>query len=108
MSKKKLMSKDEMTPGAVATGGTMARLHTGAWRTYVPITDFEKCVHCMTCWIMCPDSAIAVTDGKKLGTHMQYCKGCGICAAECPKDAIEMRLESEVSEEEKARQEGKG
>ncbi|MCD4842810.1 MAG: 4Fe-4S binding protein, partial [Methanosarcinales archaeon] len=22
-----------------------------------------------------------------------YCKGCGICANECPKDAIEMVLE---------------
>jgi pyruvate ferredoxin oxidoreductase delta subunit len=96
-----LMKKDEMPPGAVAEGGSMARLYTGSWRTYVPLTDPEKCKHCMICWIVCPDSSIQVEDGKKLGTDLQHCKGCGICAVECPFDAIEMRLESELSEDEK-------
>jgi pyruvate ferredoxin oxidoreductase delta subunit len=96
-----LLNKDQMKPGAVVEAGSMAKLFTGAWRTYAPITDYEKCTHCMICWIACPDSAIRVKGGKKLGTDMQHCKGCGICAAECPTDAISMKLESEMSEEEK-------
>ncbi len=98
---KKLLTKSEMMPGAVGKAGTMGDLYTGSWRTYAPVTDFEKCTHCMLCWIFCPDSAIAVKDGKKLGTDFQYCKGCGICATECPADAIEMKFENELTEQQK-------
>ncbi len=96
-----LLKKDEMKPGTIAQAGTMAKLYTGSWRTYCPVTDFDKCTHCMICWIVCPDSAIEVKDGNKLGTNLQYCKGCGICAVECPPNAIEMKLESGMSEDEK-------
>ncbi len=98
---KKLLNKDEMVPGAVALGGTMAELYTGSWRIYAPVTDFQKCVHCLTCWSLCPDSAVVVRDGKKLGTDYQYCKGCGICATECPVDCIEMKLETDLTEQER-------
>jgi len=74
----------------------MENLETGSWRTYVPITDYDKCTHCLICWVMCPDSAVIVEAGKKTGTALQHCKGCGICATECPVDAIEMKLESEL------------
>jgi pyruvate ferredoxin oxidoreductase delta subunit len=95
-----LKNKDEMTPGGIAEAGAMTKVHTGSWRTYVPIMDWDKCIHCMLCWIVCPDSAIETKDGKKTGTDLYHCKGCGVCATECPKDAITMRLESEVVEEE--------
>jgi pyruvate ferredoxin oxidoreductase delta subunit len=98
---KKLKKKGEMVPGAVVPGGSMASLHTGSWRTYAPKTNFEKCTHCLLCWIYCPDSAIEVKGGKKFGTDFQYCKGCGICAKECPVDAIEIQLESEMTNREK-------
>lgn len=91
-----LLKKDQMKPGAIVEGGTMAKLNTGVWRTYVPMTDLEKCTNCLMCWIFCPDSAIKVSGGERHETDLQYCKGCGICAAECPVDAIEMKLESEV------------
>jgi pyruvate ferredoxin oxidoreductase delta subunit len=94
-----LLTKDQMKPGAVADGGTMARLNTGTWRTYVPVTDFEKCTNCLLCWIACPDSAIPAAEGKRKPTDMQHCKGCGICATECPAHAIEMKLESELTEQ---------
>jgi pyruvate ferredoxin oxidoreductase delta subunit len=98
----KLMKKDEMLPGTVTEAGTTARLNTGFWRTYAPITDYSKCTNCMLCWAYCPDSAIVVKDGKKLGTDFQYCKGCGICATECPVNCIEMKLDGDLTEEEKA------
>jgi len=94
----KLMKKGEMPPGGVTEAGSMARLYTGSWRTYVPMTDPDKCTHCMMCWIMCPDSAIRAENGKKLGTDLQVCKGCGVCADVCPVGAIEILLESEVPE----------
>jgi len=93
-----LMKKDEMKPGGIAKAGAMSKLNTGSWRTYVPMTDLEKCTHCMICWAVCPDSAVMVEDGKKVGTNLQHCKGCGICATECPVDAIVMKLESDVPE----------
>jgi len=49
----------------------------------------------MICWISCPDSAIKVKDGKMIGFDLDYCKGCGICAAQCPVKAIEMIDEEE-------------
>lgn len=98
---KRLLSKDEMTPGAVADGGTTAQICTGSWRTFAPTTDYGKCTHCLICWVFCPDSAVVVEGGRKLGTDYQYCKGCGICATECPADAIEMHLESELTDEQK-------
>jgi len=98
---KKLLNKDEMEPGAVSEAGTMAALYTGSWRTYAPLTDYEKCTHCLICWAFCPDSAVVVKDGKKLGTDYQYCKGCGICSAVCPAEAIRMKLDGELTEQER-------
>ncbi len=95
-----LLKKDEMKPGAIAAGGTMEQLYTGSWRTYRPITDFEKCTNCLLCWAFCPDSAVPVKDGERQATDLQYCKGCGICATECPVDAIVMKREDELSEDE--------
>jgi pyruvate ferredoxin oxidoreductase delta subunit len=96
-----LLKKDEMKPGGVGKGGSMSKLYTGSWRTYVPITDFEACIQCLKCWILCPDSAIPAEDGERLETDLQYCKGCAICAEVCPVDAIEMVLESELDDEQK-------
>jgi pyruvate ferredoxin oxidoreductase delta subunit len=40
----------------------------------------------------CPDAVI----DEEYNIDLFYCKGCGICANECPKNAIEMiREESE-------------
>jgi len=33
-------------------------------------------------------------DEKKVAIDLDYCKGCGICAAECKFDAIEMEEEA--------------
>jgi 2-oxoacid:acceptor oxidoreductase delta subunit (pyruvate/2-ketoisovalerate family) len=43
---------------------------------------------------VCPDNAvIKLGPGKRFEFNYDYCKGCGICAAECPCGAIDMVLE---------------
>ncbi len=79
--------------GLIVEPGNSEKYITGGWRTYRPVLDDSKCIHCMICWVYCPDSSVIVKDGKMTGFDYDHCKGCGICAHECPKDAIEMILE---------------
>jgi len=60
---------------------------TGSWRSMRPCVDADKCTHCQICWIFCPD---AVIDRETTDINYTYCKGCGICAKECPVNAITM------------------
>ena len=92
----KLLSWKEMPIGGmIVEAGNSEQYDTGSWRTYRPVRDEEKCIHCLRCWILCPDSAIIVKDGKMVGFDYGHCKGCGICARECPPKchAIEMKLD---------------
>jgi pyruvate ferredoxin oxidoreductase delta subunit len=74
--------------GIIPEAGNAQEYNTGDWRTFVPKFVEENCIHCMFCWIWCPDSAIIVdTSGDKplmVGIDFEHCKGCGICAHECP------------------------
>ncbi len=82
--------------GAVPEGGTSANYVTGGWRADRPVFDVETCSHCLLCWVFCPDSAIQLDDGRVTGVAYDYCKGCGICAHECPKQgAMVMAPDSE-------------
>ncbi|WP_319240064.1 FAD-dependent oxidoreductase [uncultured Propionivibrio sp.] len=48
-----------------------------------------QCTHCDTCLIYCPEGVIArAGDGYRIDAD--YCKGCGMCVAECPRSAMEM------------------
>jgi len=60
---------------------------TGEWRVFRPVKDDEKCNSCLLCWIYCPEASISK---EELEIDYQYCKGCGICADECPTGAIVM------------------
>lgn len=62
---------------------------TGDWRTFKPVIDESKCIKCMLCWIYCPEPSI-LWDGVRISIDYRYCKGCGICARECPVNAIRM------------------
>jgi Pyruvate/2-oxoacid:ferredoxin oxidoreductase delta subunit len=45
---------------------------------------------------MCPDNAVIKLEpagAYAYAIDLDYCKGCGICARECPAGAIEMRPE---------------
>ncbi len=53
-----------------------------------------NCFECDNCYGICPDNAvIKLGPGNRFRFNYDYCKGCGICAAECPCGAIEMVLE---------------
>jgi 2-oxoacid:acceptor oxidoreductase delta subunit (pyruvate/2-ketoisovalerate family) len=51
-----------------------------------------NCFSCDNCYGVCPDNAVIKLGepGERYAIDYDYCKGCGICAAECPCGAIEM------------------
>ncbi|MGB9627153.1 MAG: 4Fe-4S binding protein [Thermodesulfobacteriota bacterium] len=78
----------------IIEAGNSVEYETGSWRALRPIFDSEKCSNCMLCWIFCPDGIVMVKDSKVIGIDFKYCKGCGICAKECPRQAIKMEEEN--------------
>mgnify|MGYP000122480107 FL=1 len=54
-----------------------------------------NCFECDNCYGVCPDNAvIKLGAGRRFRFDYDYCKGCGICAAECPCGAIDMVREA--------------
>ncbi|HJO71577.1 MAG TPA: NAD(P)-binding protein [Rhodospirillales bacterium] len=50
-----------------------------------------NCFECDNCYGVCPDNAITkLGPGKRFEFKYDYCKGCSICATECPCGAIKM------------------
>jgi 2-oxoacid:acceptor oxidoreductase delta subunit (pyruvate/2-ketoisovalerate family) len=50
-----------------------------------------NCFECDNCYGVCPDNAvIKLGAGQRFRFNYDYCKGCGICAQECPCGAIAM------------------
>ncbi|MFO1109508.1 MAG: NAD(P)-binding protein [Bradyrhizobium sp.] len=50
-----------------------------------------NCFECDNCYGVCPDNAIIkLGPGSGFEINLDYCKGCGICAQECPCGAIQM------------------
>ena len=57
-----------------------------------------NCLACDNCWTLCPDNAVLktaeiATDGSHYPFDYDYCKGCGLCASECPCGFIVMEAE---------------
>ena len=53
-----------------------------------------NCFECDNCYGVCPDNAvIKLGPGKRFQFNYDYCKGCGICATECPCGAIRIVAE---------------
>lgn len=46
-----------------------------------------RCNHCDNCWVYCPDAVISRSEGR-YEIDYDYCKGCLLCAAVCPRRVI--------------------
>lgn len=64
-----------------------------SWRVFRPVLVKEKCVGCRRCYILCPEVAITMNEGIA-DINYKFCKGCGICAEECPVNAIKWEQET--------------
>lgn len=51
------------------------------------------CNDCEVCLVFCPDNAIRRKPEGGFEVDLEYCKGCGLCAEECPRGAIVMTRE---------------
>jgi len=51
-----------------------------------------NCFSCDNCYGVCPDNAVIKLGrpGERYEIDYDYCKGCGLCVAECPSGAIQM------------------
>ena len=83
-------NREILQPISMPTEGVAG--FTSAWRSQLPVLDNEKCNGCLLCWIFCPEAVITRDDRS---IDLRYCKGCGVCARECPVNAIEMIREGE-------------
>jgi coenzyme F420-reducing hydrogenase delta subunit/Pyruvate/2-oxoacid:ferredoxin oxidoreductase delta subunit len=52
------------------------------------VVDRGRCVLCLTCYRLCPHAAI--TFDNRACIHELACQGCGVCASECPNEAIQI------------------
>ncbi|MDH5405845.1 MAG: 4Fe-4S binding protein [Candidatus Aminicenantes bacterium] len=53
------------------------------------MVDKGKCTLCLTCIRLCPHNAIFYDRAAVISEAL--CQGCGVCASECPAEAIEIR-----------------
>jgi quinone-modifying oxidoreductase, subunit QmoB len=53
------------------------------------VAEIERyaCVRCFTCYRLCPYGAVLVHP-TRMEAVAAACQGCGLCAAECPREAI--------------------
>jgi ferredoxin len=61
-----------------------ARVPANGARAGRPVTDLNRRL---------PDNAVIKLADGQYAVDYDYCKGCGLCAAECPCGAIEMEPE---------------
>ncbi|MDR2338719.1 MAG: 4Fe-4S binding protein [Deltaproteobacteria bacterium] len=90
-----LQKVGDLPIGFTAKPGSTLEFKTGDWRSVRPKLDREKCIYCGFCYIYCPDGVYQDMGDKEkwYKPDFDYCKGCGVCAHQCPKKCIEMVLE---------------
>ncbi len=55
------------------------------------------CNKCDNCFVFCPDLSV-LKENDEYAFDYDFCKGCGVCAHECPRSAITMIEESKMEE----------
>lgn len=79
----------------VAEPGNARQYRSGDWRSQRPTYDSKKCIKCAICQLFCPEGCISQNEEGHFEADLFYCKGCGICARECPTKVITMVEEEE-------------
>jgi pyruvate ferredoxin oxidoreductase delta subunit len=69
--------------GNVLPAASSENFKTGTWATEIPVWNSTTCIHCLNCFVFCPDDCWQAKDGKNIGVNLDFCKGCGICMNEC-------------------------
>lgn len=90
-------------------GGMIPEAGNTAWndlstsRTgWIPVLDDDKCIHCGSCDLVCPDLCLVWGDGPEggkfermlMGIDYRYCKGCLRCVESCPSGALTKETET--------------
>lgn len=104
---------------AIIYPGSARGCKTGDWRSNRPVWQYvgdkTGCVQCALCTLYCPEGCIKIVAVSETGydldqlkkrpesgitpeelvpaADLDYCKGCGICARECPTHCIHMVAE---------------
>lgn len=85
----------ELPPGerAASFAEVLSGLDEGAARSEMRrCFTCGGCVSCDNCFIFCPDMAVSRVNGGYRVSD-EHCKGCGLCARECPRGALHMVVE---------------
>jgi ferredoxin len=59
--------------------------------------NMEKCVACGVCALQCPRQAISVYKGCYAVVADRLCVGCGLCEKSCPANVIELKERDAVN-----------
>ena len=84
---------NEYPQGTVYPAGHLVE-GCAAWRSVRPGIDQVACTRCKRCWLVCPEGAIQRAADGPFSVDVEFCKGCGVCARECPRKAICMTKET--------------
>ena len=77
----------EITADAAAAAAAVIGMSDGLEAAHATASiQPGRCIRCLTCYRLCPYRSVQKADRITIST--EACEGCGICAAECPREAI--------------------
>ncbi len=94
-SERDITWKDMEIGSIVVEPGNTREYKTGDWRSQVTTYNFNRCIKCGMCQLFCPEGCIEQNVDGYFEANLFWCKGCGICARECPTAVITMIEEEE-------------